>query len=300
MCGLIMDDNKRLDATSISNLVETFSKFNIHFDEGPKIGGKYGPYIQSQRLEIYKNLAKKLVQTKQLYPCFCTRHRLILIRKNAMKSGTIPQYDNRCRKLSEDEIQKFLNDKLPYTLRMRVNQNIVLNWTDFIHGKINYSGVPEGDPIMVKVDGYPTYHFAHVIDDHLMKITHILRGLEWQISTWKHIALYHAFGWNPPKYGHLPVLMDGQGKKLSKRNDASNCLQFLKEGILPETIIRYLLSIGLVDKANSTNFDFSNYTKNSLHVDLKALYKMNKNTLIDKYKTEKDAVIGDILNLIEK
>lgn len=227
-------------------------------DEGIKYGGDAGPYIQSERLDIYRAEVQKLLDNETAYYCFCTERRLELLRKDALRNRQIPKYDNRCKHLTPIQIAEKLANHDTFCIRFKLNNQLV-KFNDLIYGNINYDVVEnEGDPIIVKSDGYPTYHFANVVDDHLMRITHVLRGVEWQISTTKHLQLYEAFGWTPPKFGHLPLIMNADGSKLSKRQGDIQLDYYREKGILPQALINYItLSGGGFERETAKNNSFS-------------------------------------------
>lgn len=213
-------------------------------DEGPAAGGPVGPYIQSQRNHLYQEKAQGLIESGHAYRCFCTQMRLTLMRKEAAKNREIPRYDNRCRHLTDKEIAEKLDAKEPFTVRLKLTDGPV-SFTDLVTGEesIDLSRW-ESDPILLKSDGFPTYHLANVVDDHLMGISHVLRGIEWQNSTPKHLMLFEAFGLTPPVYGHLPLILNSDGSKLSKRADDIRLDNMRKQGYLPETIVNYLARMG--------------------------------------------------------
>ncbi|KOC63949.1 putative glutamate--tRNA ligase, mitochondrial [Habropoda laboriosa] len=213
-------------------------------DEDPIRGGPVGPYVQSKRLEIYKEKVLKLINNGSAYYCFCTENRLQLLRKEAIKSGQVPKYDNRCRHLSNDDIKAKLDKGHPSCIRFKLFSETEC-FDDLIYGRIEHNVTQtEGDPIIIKSDGYPTYHFANVVDDHLMEISHVLRGIEWQVSTPKHIMMYKAFNWTPPVYGHLPLILHSDGSKLSKRQNDIHIETFRKEGIFPLAVLNYVIHAG--------------------------------------------------------
>ncbi|XP_050595217.1 probable glutamate--tRNA ligase, mitochondrial isoform X5 [Bombus affinis] len=213
-------------------------------DEDPIRGGPVGPYIQSKRLEIYKDQVLKLINNQSAYYCFCTENRLQLLRREAIKRGEVPKYDNRCRHISNDEVKAKLDNGSPFCIRFKLSAGIE-SFDDLIYGKIEHDiAQREGDPIIIKTDGYPTYHFANVVDDHLMGISHVLRGIEWQVSTPKHIMMYKAFNWTPPLYGHLPLILNFDGSKLSKRQNDISIESFRKEGIFPLAVLNYVTHAG--------------------------------------------------------
>ncbi|CAL7943607.1 unnamed protein product [Xylocopa violacea] len=213
-------------------------------DEDPIRGGPVGPYMQSKRLEIYKEQVLKLINNQSAYYCFCTEKRLQLLRKEALKCGQVSKYDNRCRYLSNDEVKMKLDNGDAFCIRFKLFSGIEC-FDDLIYGRIEYDVAQrEGDPIIIKADGYPTYHFANVVDDHLMQISHVFRGIEWQISTPKHIMMYKAFNWIPPIYGHLPLILNSDGSKLSKRQNDTSIESFRKEGMFPLAVLNYVTHAG--------------------------------------------------------
>ncbi|KAJ8969826.1 hypothetical protein NQ317_019533 [Molorchus minor] len=178
------------------------------------------------------------------YYCFCTEKRLQLLRREALRLQEIPKYDNRCRHLTHDVVQSKLDKGESSCIRFKMSDKEE-TFEDLIYGRISYNiSLNEGDPVIIKSDGYPTYHFANVVDDHLMKVTHVLRGVEWQISTTKHILLYRAFNWNPPLYGHLPLLMNADGTKLSKRQGDIKISYYKDNYIFPLALINFIVHSG--------------------------------------------------------
>lgn len=213
-------------------------------DEDPVRGGPVGPYVQSKRLELYREQVIKLLDNKTAYYCFCTENRLQLLRREAIKCRQVPKYDNRCRHLSNDEVKEQLSKGNSYCIRFKLASSPV-PFDDMIYGNVLHDvSQTEGDPIIVKTDGFPTYHFANVVDDHFMEISHVLRGIEWQISTPKHIMLYKAFDWTPPIYGHLPLILNQNGTKLSKRQDDIHIESFRNQGIFPLAVLNYATHAG--------------------------------------------------------
>ena len=218
-------------------------------DEGP-IGesgeeevGSYGPYVQSKRLPIYHEYSKKLLQEGKLYRCFCSTHRLTMLKHAAFKHGTTPRYDGRCRNFTDEEINGRLSRKEPYTLRLKLPEQLE-SFQDETYGEIT-GNIDEGDFIVIKSDGFPTYHFANVIDDHLMKITHVLRGAEWIPAVPKHLFLYKQLGFTPPVIKHLPLLANESGQKLSKRDQNSIFVSnFIETGYAPEVLLNYITQSG--------------------------------------------------------
>ncbi|XP_018571346.1 probable glutamate--tRNA ligase, mitochondrial isoform X2 [Anoplophora glabripennis] len=233
-------DQTRLVPDAIQQLQNDLNWSGIEIDEGPSQGGCFGPYIQSSRLSVYREHVHFLLDKGLAYHCFCSDRRLQLLRREALRAHEIPKYDNRCRELSLDEVKTKLDKGEVSCIRFKVEQ-----FNDLIYGDITYNvSLNEGDPVIIKSDGYPTYHFANVVDDHLMKITHVLRGVEWQISTIKHVLLYRAFNWNPPLFGHLPLLMNADGTKLSKRQGDIKISHYRENNIFPLAMINFIAHSG--------------------------------------------------------
>lgn len=237
-------DRQRFVATAEQVIYDSISWFGLDPDESPVHGGPYGPYRQSERLEIYKKYVDQLIEAGHAYYCFCTKERLEEMRAEQEKNHQPPMYDKRCRNLSPDEVSKQLADGVAHVVRMKVpsGQTIVVN--DLLVGKVEFQSDLIDDQVLLKADGYPTYHMAVVVDDHLMEITHIFRGREWLPSTPKHILLYNFFGWSIPEHIHLPNILNAEGKgKLSKRHGHASVDYYKKLGYLPEAVLNYLSNI---------------------------------------------------------
>ena len=238
-------DQKRYVQGSEKRLLEVVKDYGLNWDEGPDIGGPYGPYVQTERLEIYQKYIKELIDKGFAYYCFCTQERLDKLRANQKANKQLPKYDQHCLNLSKEEIQKNLDNKIPYTIRLVVPKNETIIFEDLIRGKIKFNTNEVDDQVLIKSNGIPTYHFAAVIDDHLMKITHVFRGEEWLTSTPKHLLLYRAFNWEAPLFAHLTVLLNPDGKgKMSKRSGSTHARAFLDEGYLPEAMLNFLMLLG--------------------------------------------------------
>ncbi len=243
-------DRLRYSDESLQDLYDTFEWLGIKWDEGPDVGGEYGPYIQSERFSIYKEYAEKLVDSGDAYYCFCTSERLEQLRDiQSKEKSKVQGYDRHCRDLSPDEQRKLAKEFEEKGLKPVIRFKIPLEGKtvvkDMLFNKVKRDNIDiSPDPVILKSDGFPTYHLANVIDDHFMNITHILRAQEWIPSGPLHILLYRAFGWEPPIYCHLPMVMGKDGQKLSKRHGATSVIDFRKEGYLPEAIINYVTLIG--------------------------------------------------------
>ncbi|XP_038209367.1 probable glutamate--tRNA ligase, mitochondrial [Zerene cesonia] len=237
-------DQSRKVEGSIQALIEDLDWSGIECNEGPNRGGKYGPYVQSERLHIYQQYIQKLLDNGSAYKCFCTERRLNILKRDAIRHQRIPRYDNKCRSLSDDVIKEKMGAGIPYCIRFKLSSDCQA-FEDMVFGGIAYDvSMNEGDPVLMKSDGFPTYHFANVVDDHLMGITHVLRGVEWQISTTKHLLIYRAFGWSPPQFGHLPLIVNADGTKLSKRQSDVRVDDYRKKGIYPLALVNYITLSG--------------------------------------------------------
>ncbi|XP_075235562.1 putative glutamate--tRNA ligase, mitochondrial [Lycorma delicatula] len=237
-------DQKRLVEGATEQLQYDLRWIGIIPDEGPSSGGNYGPYKQSERLHIYRMEAEQLIESKKAYHCFCTEKRLNLIRKEAVRLQQVPKYDNKCRNLSKEEVNTKLKNGEKCCIRFKLTPGDQ-TCNDLIYGSITHDVASlEGDPVILKSDGYPTYHLANVVDDHYMNISHVLRGVEWLPSTTKHILLYQAFGWEPPLYGHLPLLINADGTKFSKRQGAITVESYRNSGIYPRALINFVTFTG--------------------------------------------------------
>lgn len=247
------------------------------------------------------------MESGHVYRCFCSSIRLDLLRKEAVKNREIPKYDNRCRQLSTREIDAKLKANEPFTLRL-VIQNGDFKFDDLIHGEMTLD-VEEGDPILLKSDGFPTYHLANVVDDHLMDISHVLRGNEWQLSTPKHIMLYRAFGWEPPSFGHLPLIIDANGEKLSKRNDDIRIETLREKGIYPPVLISYINSMNTVTHPSKASwsmddivegFELSDIGSSASRLSLKLMDELNRKYILHLIENDEKAVIQTMRKLIKE
>lgn len=227
-----------------TNIYNALKWCNIHWDEGPDIGGPFGPYRQSERTEIYQKHASDLLKAGKAYKCFCTPEELEEMRLVQAKQGSRLGYDRRCRNLSEKEIAEKEAAKMPYVIRLKVPLTGECVYNDRIKGRITFPYADIDDQVLIKSDGFPTYHLANVVDDHLMEITHVIRGDEWMSSTPKHVLLYEAFGWTPPEFMHMPLLLGTDGKKLSKRRNPTSIFYYRDSGYLAEGFLNFLTLMG--------------------------------------------------------
>ena len=247
-------DRERLVEGATDIIKSTLKITGLNWDEGPDVGGDHGPYVQSDRKPIYMEYAKKLIDLGAAYYCFCTKERLEKLHEEDATGG----YDRHCRNLSKEEIEQNLAQGVPFVIRQKMPLDGVTTYTDSVFGEISMNNSELQDQILIKADGYPTYNFAHVIDDYLMKVTHVVRGSEYLTSSPKYVLLYDAFGWERPTYVHLPLLMgknpDGTVSKLSKRHGAVSFQDLLDDGYLPEAIVNYIALLGWCPKNSETEF----------------------------------------------
>ena len=237
-------DRTRYVEGAVENLIRTLKWTGITYDEGPDIGGPYGPYVQSERLELYREHAQKLIEMGHAYYCFCTPERLEKMRAEQIARKEPPRYDGTCRRLSPEEVAEKLQSGIPHVVRLKMPQEGETTFQDIIRGEVTFQNALIDDQILLKSDGYPTYHLANVVDDHYMKITHVIRGEEWLPSVPKHIQIYRAFGWDVPQMAHLPLLLNPDRTKLSKRQGDVAVEDYIAKGYLPEALINFVALLG--------------------------------------------------------
>ncbi len=247
-------DRERLVEGATDIIKSTLRITGLNYDEGPDVGGEHGPYVQSERKEIYMDYAKKLVDMGHAYYCFCTKERLEKLHEEDATGG----YDRHCRNLSKEEIEANLKAGLPFVIRQKMPLEGVTSYHDEVFGDISMNNEELQDQILMKADGYPTYNFCHVVDDHLMGVTHVVRGSEYLTSTPKYVLLYDAYGWERPTYVHLPLMMgkdaEGNVSKLSKRHGAVSFQDLINDGYLPEAVLNYIALLGWCPKNSETEF----------------------------------------------
>ncbi len=239
-------DRTRYAPEYVQNLYDTFAWLGFYWDEGPDVGGPSAPYVQSERFDLYKKYAEDLVKMDKAYYCFCDAERIEKLRQEqiAEKKNEIG-YDRHCRYLSEEERARNLAEGKAYVIRLKIPLEGVTTFHDHLLGWIEWKNEDiSPDPILLKSDGFPTYHLANVIDDHLMNITHVMRAQEWIPSAPLHKIMYDAFGWEMPELCHLPMVLGQDGHKLSKRHGATAVNEFRKLGYLPEALINYIALLG--------------------------------------------------------
>ncbi|MBR4434996.1 MAG: glutamate--tRNA ligase [Clostridia bacterium] len=237
-------DQARYVEGAIETAYQTLRAAGLNWDEGPDVGGDYGPYIQSERKDMYLPYAKKLVELGRAYYCFCTKEELDQKRAEVESAGGTYKYDKHCASLSEEEVQKRLASGESYVIRLNVPESGKADFDDAIFGHIEVDCAELDDMILIKADGMPTYNFANVIDDHTMGITHVLRGMEYLSSTPKYNLIYEAYGWEKPVYVHLTTIMRDATHKLSKRDGDATFEDLMNSGFLPEAVINYLALVG--------------------------------------------------------
>jgi glutamyl-tRNA synthetase len=248
-------DLERSNDTSIDRILEDLEWLGISWDEGPDRDGPVGPYRQSQRMAIYRELADRLSKEGKSYKCFCSEERLETLRKEQLSKGKMPRYDGRCRSLSSEEIAKMEASGLQPVLRFHVGRGQIL-FDDLIHGKMNFDSAGIGDFIIVRSDGMASYNFACVIDDHSMRITHVIRGEDHLSNTPRQLLLYQALSWQPPLFAHHPLILGPDRSPLSKRHGATAVSQYREEGFLPEALENYLILLGWTPPSGQETFSF--------------------------------------------
>jgi len=260
-------DRKRYVPGSVEKLIESLEWAELKWDEGiftqkseasnkenviESVSypgtfevGEYGPYVQSERLDLYRKYAEELVEKGHAYYCFCEPERLEELRNQQSAAKLAPMYDRHClTNISQEEINKKLEEKYPHVIRLKVPKDETIEFEDVVRGKVSFNTNTTDDQVLMKSDGFPTYHLAVVVDDHLMNITHVIRGEEWLSSTPKHIILYRALGWEEPKFAHLPLLLNPDKTKLSKRQGDVAVEDYIEKGYLKEAIINFVALLG--------------------------------------------------------
>lgn len=236
-------DRERSSETFVQAIMEDLRWLGIEWDEGPDGKGEFGPYRQSQRISLYRQFAQQLLREGKAYKCFCSRERLEALRKEQLSRGLMPRYDGRCRLLTKKELSEKESEGSPFVLRFPIGKGTV-SFEDLIHGKMSFELSGIGDFIIIRSDGVADYNFACVIDDHLMEITHVIRGDDHLSNTPRQILLYQAFGWRTPLFAHHPLILGPDRTPLSKRHGATSVSQYREEGYLPEALLNYLFLLG--------------------------------------------------------
>lgn len=301
-------DKERYVPGSVEKIIESLNWAGIEYDEGlvlrNKISnkvsnnesknypgvfevGEYGPYIQSERLEIYKKYAEELVEEGKAYYCFCEPERLKKVREEQKSKKMPPMYDRHCLgNLSHEEVNRKLKEKCPFVIRLKVPKEGEVKFNDLVRGEVSFKSELLDDQVLLKSDGYPTYHLANVVDDHLMRVSHVIRGEEWLSSTPKHVLIYQAFGWKKPEFAHLPLLLNTDRSKLSKRQGDVSVEEYKKKGYLPEALLNFTALLGwnpgkgetqeiFTKKELIEKFDISHVHKAGAVFDIKRLNWIN-------------------------
>lgn len=238
-------DQQRKIEGAVDNLLKTLKSFGLEYDEGPAVEGEYGPYFQSLRLDIYKKYIDRLLSQGDAYYAFETAEEIEEMRKHQLEQGAAQaMYDRSARNLTKEEAEDKIKSGIPYVIRLKVPLDSQVSFHDIIRGDVTIDTNLVDDQVLMKSDGYPTYHFANVVDDHLMGITHVIRGEEWLTSVPKHVLLYKAFGWEVPQMAHVPLILNPDRTKLSKRQGDVATEDFLKKGYLPEALINFIALLG--------------------------------------------------------
>jgi glutamyl-tRNA synthetase len=236
-------DQARYVEGALKNLLDIFEWLGMEFDEGPNIGGEYGPYIQSQRLEIYHKYCRQLLTDGNAYRCFCQLERLEEMRKRQIAAKKLPRYDRKCREIPDIESKKRAQME-PFVVRLKIPLSGEIKFFDGVRGEVSFEAEGIDDQVLMKTDGFPTYHLANVVDDYLMKISDVIRGEEWLPSTPKHIQIYRYLEWELPRFYHLPLILNPDRSKLSKRQGDVGVEDYRAKGYLPEGLINYVALLG--------------------------------------------------------
>ena len=236
-------DRNRLVEGAMESQLEALKWLGIDWDEGPDIGGAYKPYTQSERLDIYKKISDRLIQDGFAYKCYCSQERLAQMREGYKKTQSIVGYDRKCRNINSLELGEINNEK-SYVVRFKTPLEGKIIFNDLVRGQVEFENIRLDDFVILKSDGFPTYHLANVIDDYYMKITHVMRAEEWLSSTPKHIHIYNSMNWEIPKFAHLPIILAPDKSKLSKRHGATSILEYRRLGYLRNAMVNFLAKLG--------------------------------------------------------
>jgi glutamyl-tRNA synthetase len=254
-------DRERYVEGAVDVIFDAMQWLGYPNDEGPNVGGPHAPYTQSERLPIYQEYVQKLLDNGKAYYCFCTKERLDEVRKAALAKKELPRYDRHCRHLSQDEIKSQLDSGIPKVIRLAVPDTGVTICQDTVRGAVEFQNSGIDDQVLLKSDGYPTYHLGVVVDDHLMEVTHIIRGEEWLSSSPKHVLIYQAFGWELPVFAHLPLIRNKDHSKMSKRKNDVSILSHRDKGYLPEAINNLLALMGWSHPEKKEMFSLDEFLK---------------------------------------
>ncbi|MCD4818361.1 MAG: glutamate--tRNA ligase [Candidatus Cloacimonetes bacterium] len=281
-------DQARYVEGAVENLINSLQTTGVKYDEGPQKGGDYGPYFQSQRTDIYLKYVQELIEKEAAYPCFCTSEDLEKMKENQKENGFDQRYDGRCRKINKEDAKERIKNGESHVIRLKVPQDGEISFYDVVRDKVTFPWNMIDDQVLIKSDGFPTYHLANVVDDHSMEISHVIRGEEWLSSTPKHIFMYKVFGWKPPKWVHLPLILNPDRTKLSKRQGDVATEDFLKKGFLPEALLNFIALLGWHPSGNKEifslpelikAFSFKRISKSGAVFDIEKLKWMNSQYL---------------------
>jgi glutamyl-tRNA synthetase len=237
-------DRERLVPGAVDAILDSLQWLGIDWDEGPRVDGPYGPYFQSQRLDRYRQAADRLIAQGNAYRCYCTRERLAAVREVQQKEKRSIGYDRHCKNLTQEQCQDLGTEGAPSVVRFAMPDSGTTEVNDLIRGQVEWQNDLVDDFVLLKSDGFPTYHLAVVVDDHLMEISHVLRAEEWLSSTPRHLQLYRAFDYPPPRFGHLPMILGPDRSKLSKRHGATSVMEYRDAGYLPDALKNFMVLLG--------------------------------------------------------
>ncbi|MCF7912700.1 MAG: glutamate--tRNA ligase [Candidatus Cloacimonetes bacterium] len=254
-------DQARYVEGAVENLLATMKLVGLQADEGPEKGGEFGPYYQSERTELYRKYAAELIAKGAAYYCFCSSEDLAQLREEQLKDGYTTGYDGRCRNISPEDAEKRVAAGEDYVIRLKTPDEGVITFYDMVREKVTFGWDMVDDQVLIKSDGFPTYHLANVVDDHLMQISHVIRGEEWLSSVPKHLYLYEQLGWKPPKMAHLPLLLNPDKSKLSKRQGDVAVEDYLNKGFLVETLLNFIALLGWHAKGDREIFSLAELEK---------------------------------------
>ena len=303
-------DQERFVEGATEIIYRTLEKAGLKHDEGPDKDGGYGPYVQSERVKtgIYMKYAKELIEKKEAYYCFCDKERLAGLKTEIVEGKEIMIYDKHCLSLSKEEVEEKLKAGTPFVIRQNIPMEGTTTFHDELYGDITVNNSELDDMILIKSDGYPTYNFANVVDDHTMNITHVVRGNEYLSSSPKYVRLYDAFGWQVPVYVHLPLITDENHKKLSKRSGHSSFEDLMEQGFLEEAVVNYIALLGWSPEDNREifsleelikEFDYHRISKSPAVFDIVKLKWMNgeyfKAMDADKFYDMAESYLKDVL-----
>jgi len=277
-------DQTRLVEGAVEGMLSAMDWAGLHHDEGPFLEagtvvqkGEFGPYVQSERLHIYRQYVETLLETGHAYPCFCSKERLDDLRETQKIEGKITRYDGLCRSIPLEEARRRIENGESHVIRLKLPPDLDITFEDIVRGRVTVNTNDMDDQVLMKADGFPTYHMAVVIDDHNMGITHVIRGEEWLPSTPKHIFLYEAFGWKAPEHVHLPNILNPDKKKLSKRQGDVAVEDFQRKGYLPEALVNYIALLGWSPEGNEE--------------------KMSMDEMIEKFSLERVSKSGAVFDV---